>query len=107
MNRYSVFIWISILIILLVSCNNDIAYENYETVEDNQWAIEDIKTFDAPIQDTLESYNVFLMIRNNGQYPWRNYKGIYEFEVQQGMRNDPLPGILDVGVLIKEHKVKD
>jgi gliding motility-associated lipoprotein GldH len=30
-------------------------------------------------------------------------KGVYRFEIEQGMRVDPLPGIADIGIRIEKH----
>ncbi len=32
------------------------------------------------------------------------YSGTYKFEVQQGMRMETLPGIMDIGIRIRSHK---
>jgi gliding motility-associated lipoprotein GldH len=145
--------------IIASSCSRKIEYEEYAEIQDNAWEINDIKSFDVPIQDTSNAFHVFLMLRNNGEYPWRNihmfvtttspaghqvkdtveyylademgkwlgsgwghiwtnqlpfrlnvrfpHKGIYKFDIQHGMRNEVLPGILDVGVMIKKLKTKE
>jgi gliding motility-associated lipoprotein GldH len=35
------------------------------------------------------------------------YKGIYQVKIQHGMRTEQLPGILDVGILIRRHKEQE
>lgn len=158
MNKPFIITSAMLILIFTISCNRDIVYEQYAEITDNLWDTDDIKQFDVPIQDTLHAFDVFIMLRNNGQYPWRNihmfvsttsplqqqvkdsveyylademgkwkgsgwgnifthrlpyrlnvkfpYKGIYRFEIQHGMRNEELPGIMDVGILVKRHKMK-
>lgn len=159
MNRNSLVKSLFALSLVIISCGKGIEYEKYANVTDYQWDMNDVKSFDVPIQDTTNSFDVFIMLRNNGQYPWRNihlfvtttspagqqvkdtveyylademgkwlgsgwgniwtnqlpyrinvrfpYKGIYEFYIQQGMRNEKLPGVLDVGLMIKKHQTRD
>lgn len=159
MNRNSLLTSLFAFSLVILSCGKRIEFEEYASINDYQWDMNDVKSFDVPIQDTTHSFDVFIMLRNNGQYPWRNihlfvtttspagqqvkdtveyylademgkwlgsgwgniwtnqlpyrinvrfpYKGIYEFNVQQGMRNEQLPGILDVGLMIKRHQTRD
>lgn len=49
----------------------------------------------------LGSVNSMLIpYKSNIRFPFR---GIYQFELKQGMRKETLPGIMDVGIRINKH----
>ena len=146
----------------LCSCDSNYVFDNYRTVS-NKWHKDSLVTFKFNPPDTLNSYNVFLNLRNNNDYKYSNifllvstkfpngkvvkdtleykmtkpngeflgtgfsdikenklwYKenvifnepGIYEFSIQQAMREngqvngiENLQGILDVGLRIEKSK---
>ena len=70
-NRFS-FILILISLFLLISCNSKIVYTNSQPMAEETWKLMDIASFKVPINDTINSNNVFFTIRNGSSYPFRN-----------------------------------
>ncbi len=62
-----------LIFILLVSCveNKEIVYE-YKNIKNALWDKEDIVTFEVPVTDTLSRFDVFVDIRNDNSYPYKN-----------------------------------
>ncbi len=70
-NRFS-FILILTFFSLLLSCNSNIVYTNYQAMPDETWKLMNIPSFNVPITDTVNSNNVIFTIRNGSSYPFRN-----------------------------------
>ena len=54
------------------SCKNNIVYEDHKKMETSGWKADSPVTFKVPVQDTSSVYNVYIHLRNTGDYPWRN-----------------------------------
>lgn len=66
------------------SCSdNKIVHGDIKTVGD-AWKKEEVVYFDIPPLDTLQSYNVFLNLRNSHQYPYNNIYLIVGLEYPNG-----------------------
>lgn len=141
---------------LLSACSNSDVYFQYKTINQEGWNKDSVLTFDVKITDTTSAYNVYVNIRNSGDYPYQNLwlflnktdpdstsvndsiecyladqrgkwlgsgvgsikempvlyeqnkhftkSGIYKYSVVQGMREDVLKGINDVGIRIEKVK---
>lgn len=139
---------------LIVACNPDLVYERNEAVSGNVWSRHDVPVFEVEISDTLTAYNLYINLRNTGEYPfsniflfveaksprgafvrdtlefvlaepsgkwkgkgygsvWQNRfyyrqnirfpeKGKYLFGIEQAMRREELPGIVDVGLRVEK-----
>jgi gliding motility-associated lipoprotein GldH len=65
----------SILFILIalsvVSCDKTRVFDEYKTVG-NSWHKDSIVTFDLPQLDAAKSYNLFVNVRDNNDYPFNN-----------------------------------
>lgn len=56
-----------------MACGEDNAiYQETRRIEHQKWALEDSLHFSFKIQDTLRSYNFYLLFRHNADYPYRN-----------------------------------
>jgi gliding motility-associated lipoprotein GldH len=66
------FISILLLIILLVSCGRNVVFTDSQTMKGKMWKIADIPAFKVPVRDTINSNNIFFVIRTGSSYPFRN-----------------------------------
>ena len=67
----------SLLILILSSlfftgCINNDVYLKYKTITSNGWNKDSLCTFDIQIKDTTASYNLYVNVRNRGEYPYQN-----------------------------------
>lgn len=61
-----------VLSLLLASCNRDVVYSEYKTFEENEWKASDKAVFTLDINDTQTLNNIYLMVRHEDAYPYRN-----------------------------------
>lgn len=61
-----------ILAISLQSCDPNRVFDKSLPLEDATWDRNQIAKFDVEITDTTSYYNVYINLRNDGQYPYRN-----------------------------------
>jgi len=61
-----------VLLILFVSCDSQRVYDKYKDIKDGVWDKTETQKFDIEINDTLDYYNVFVNIRNVGNYRFCN-----------------------------------
>ena len=139
---------------LLVSCDNNSIYHQYQPIDKSGWHKGVAAEFAVPISDTTNLYNVIIDIRNRNEYPYQNLylfvysitpdnktdgdtlnciladnqgrwygqgigststlpimympavkfskQGIYTFKIMQGMREDVLEGISDIGLRVEK-----
>lgn len=137
--------------IILCNCTDKDSYSNYHSFKKSEWNKSDVGHFEVPVSDTINPYDIYLELRNNREYEYRNLwmfvsietpsgnirqdtvnclladnignwygkgfslyhveipyeksitfprKGNYIFKIQQGMREDILKGISDIGIRI-------
>ena len=60
-----------LLSICFVSCDKNRVFDEYKSVG-NSWHKDSIVTFDLPELDKDKSYNLFLNVRDNDEYPFNN-----------------------------------
>lgn len=66
-------IFLAILISLfLTSCLNNDVFLKYKTITSLGWNKDSLYTFDVPIKDTTATYNLYVNVRNRGEYPYQN-----------------------------------
>ncbi|MFA9371023.1 MAG: gliding motility lipoprotein GldH [Labilibaculum antarcticum] len=54
------------------SCDSNRVYEKYEDIPDFEWNQENILRFEVEIIDTIQAHNVFINLRNSGDYAYSN-----------------------------------
>jgi gliding motility-associated lipoprotein GldH len=59
-------------ILLIWSCDRHRVYEQFVTVKDQTWNSSDIVHFNVNISDTASAHNVYIAVRNTGQYEYSN-----------------------------------
>ncbi len=69
------------LITSLFSCDGNKVYEEYIEVENGVWKRENIASFEFEAKDTISKHNIYINIRNKGDYANSN---IYLFVTMQG-----------------------
>ena len=58
--------------LFIVACNNHDVYFQYNTVAINGWNKDTAYVFHVPISDTTATYNIYVNVRNRGEYPYQN-----------------------------------
>jgi len=69
--KIRLFLTISMFFVLL-SCNTNDVYFKYNAIHPAGWSKDSLYTFEVPITDTLATYNVYVNVRNVGNYPYQN-----------------------------------
>jgi len=66
--------WFLILVLglILISCDDNALYDNYQKVEENTWAHDNALTFKIDIEDTISPCNLFINIRHTDSYRYSN-----------------------------------
>ncbi len=60
------------LFLLVSSCDSKRFYEENKTIRDGVWKMDQKLQFEVTIRDTLSAYNLFVNVRNSGDYPFSN-----------------------------------
>ncbi|HJV78004.1 MAG TPA: gliding motility lipoprotein GldH [Paludibacter sp.] len=68
-NRILLAIFISLL---TVACSNSDVFFQYKAVASKGWNKDSLYSFDVNITDTVSAYNVYVNVRNRGEYPYQN-----------------------------------
>jgi len=65
-------IWLILLTGLTVSCTKSDVFFQFKTIAPQGWSKDSLYNFDVPITDSLAAYNIYVNIRNRGEYPYQN-----------------------------------
>lgn len=68
-NRFFQAIFLSLFV---VGCTSNDVYFQYNPVSLSGWSKDTMYVFHVPITDTVASYNVYINVRNRGEYPYQN-----------------------------------
>ena len=60
-----------LLCLCFVSCDKNRVFDDYKSVG-NSWHKDSVVTFNLPELDKDKSYNLFLNVRDNDEYPFNN-----------------------------------
>jgi len=63
---------VGIFIVLFQACQSNVVYNQYQTLENDEWALEKALEYEIPIQDTIAPFNIFINIRNTKDYSYSN-----------------------------------
>lgn len=69
--------------LLIASCDSKSVYDTYKSVP-NQWHKDSIISFKIHPPDTLNTYNLFVNLRNNNDYKYNNLFLIVEMKFPHG-----------------------
>lgn len=61
-----------LILFILIACDSNRVYEDYKTLDSSGWHQDSTIHFHAEISDTVRGHNLFLNIRNKGNYPNSN-----------------------------------
>jgi len=61
-----------LLILLLISCDSDMVYNQYIQSEDGLWRWQDAKEFHIDMADTVSLHNIYIQVRHTVDYPLSN-----------------------------------
>lgn len=75
-----------IVVFLIVSCETNLIYDQYQSIENHQWSSNNKIEFIVNNSDTISNKNVFINIRNNKTYEFSSLFLITKIEFPQGMR---------------------
>lgn len=84
---------ILLLVLIISSCDRSRVFEENITVERGIWSANNSIDFPVNIQDTSGFYNIYLNIRNEGNYPYRN---LYLFVHVTSPQGNKLTDTLDI-----------
>lgn len=63
---------LGIFILLFAACNSKLVFSEFHANPGGSWSLEDIKEFNFTREDTISSFNLFINIRNDNEYPFNN-----------------------------------
>lgn len=73
-----------LLIALLLSCDSQRKFEKFETIDSMGWNKDEPISFEFDIQDTIQTNNLFINIRNTNDYLYNNLFVITELNYPNG-----------------------
>ncbi len=59
-------------VLLCSSCIRPALFDQMDEIPSGAWSVKDTLHYHYMVRDTLASYDVFFMIRHNGDYPFQN-----------------------------------
>lgn len=57
---------------VLASCDSEAVYDRYLTIPHEGWHKDSVAVFSVPAPDTVSAYNLYINLRNTGDYPFQN-----------------------------------
>ncbi|GGG36114.1 gliding motility lipoprotein GldH [Bizionia arctica] len=72
-----------LLALLIVSCDSKSVFDSYKSVSD-KWHKDSIISFKIQPPDTLNTYNLYVNLRNNNEYKYNNLFLIVEMQFPHG-----------------------
>ncbi len=70
--KFSTITCFLLALILLSSCKDSLVYSEYKPTSNGSWSREDVKEFEISEIDSLDSHNLYIMIRNDNTFPYSN-----------------------------------
>lgn len=61
-----------VISLFIVGCTSHDVYFQYNPVSIKGWSKDTMYVFHVPITDTAATYNVYVNVRNRGEYPYQN-----------------------------------
>lgn len=72
------------MLVALVSCGEDLVYSEFQATQNGAWHRDQAMEFQVEPQDTLQSHTLYILLRNDDQYPYSNLFLIAEMTDPQG-----------------------
>ena len=78
-----------------VSCGRTDVYNEFNTLPKNGWFKRDVQRFTPEVPDTVNRYDVYLSLRHNGDYTYRNLWLFVSYNDEDGvLKTDTLSGVI-------------
>ena len=65
-------IFVLILFTITISCQDQLVYSNFQATDDGAWHRDKTMEFSMEAPDTLNSHNLYILLRNDQKYPYSN-----------------------------------
>ena len=118
----------------MAACNENTVYHSYQSLPDEGWGKSDTLSFLIPVTDSIPpTLRLFAEVRNRTDYPYHNladstgrwigngwgsiyqsavfiksvrplYPANYTFKIMNGMKDEKLSGINDIGIRIERQE---
>ena len=62
----------AVFVLLAGSCGRDTVYNQFRSIENNQWHKDSLIEFRIPSTDTIQKNNIYVTLRNNKDYEFSN-----------------------------------
>ncbi len=82
-----------VLAILPFSCDQEMVYDHFETMEEGVWSWRDPKEFPVEISDTVSLHNIYVQLRHTVEYPMSN---LYMFVYVKGPTGQMLKDTVNI-----------
>ncbi|MFT3751691.1 MAG: gliding motility lipoprotein GldH [Paludibacter sp.] len=66
------FLQVIFFLLLLTGCTRNDVYFQYNPIAVNGWSKDTAYVFNIAVSDTAATYNVYVNVRNRGEYPYQN-----------------------------------
>ena len=73
-----------LVVFAVVSCDSNRVFDDYESTENNSWLRDNAVEFEVDVLDTIANNNIFINLRNNKEYEFRNLFLIAELTFPDG-----------------------
>jgi gliding motility-associated lipoprotein GldH len=87
------------LIIICLSCDKQKVYEQFSTIDHQNWSNSAPLHFNVNINDTASAHNIYIIVRNTGQY---EYSNLYLFVTTHSPNGNVLRDTTEI-MLANEH----
>ncbi|MFY0631893.1 MAG: gliding motility lipoprotein GldH [Flavobacteriaceae bacterium] len=74
------------MMFVFTSCDSNRVYDQYYSLENNIWKLENPVAFEIQVTDTLSRNNLFVNIRNNNDYQYSNLYLITHIDFPDGVK---------------------
>ncbi|MDR3652555.1 MAG: gliding motility lipoprotein GldH [Paludibacter sp.] len=64
--------WVIFISLLATACTSNDIYFQYKSIAQSGWNKDSLYSFDISIKDTSSIYNIYVNVRNRGEYPYQN-----------------------------------
>lgn len=78
-------VWVFLMIICLVACDQQRVYDTYFSVGISGWQKHDLVNFEFEVNDTLAKYDLFIQLRNTKEFEYSNIYLIAELQYPSGV----------------------
>ncbi len=73
-----------VMSLILFSCDSNKVFDQYIEVENGTWKRENVAKFTVNISDTTSAHNLYINVRNKGNYPFSNLYMFVKIEGPDG-----------------------